>query len=182
MMTLLLPTAIEKILKHLTSTEYELVYVSSYGIQDSYQPRTMPNVSRASEFSTPEELARHVHVFFTFMSGNIVNKDRVCNATHPPFSNLIGTNLIQLGWVYTALNEHRRSLFIHEPLVAARTNNTGGYGSFYSIRFESYDHHRRVGSTQMLLDAYHKWNLAKVLSRLSVLDKEISQRVCARKP
>ena len=127
---IVLPTAIEKILKHLTNKEYELVYVSSFGIQDSYQPRTMPNVSRASEFYTPEELARHVHVFFTFMSGNIVNKDRVCNATHPPFSNLLGTNLIQLGWVYTALNEHRRSLFIHEPLVAARTNNTGGYGLF----------------------------------------------------
>lgn len=127
---IIVPTAIEKILTYLSREEYDLVYVSSYGIQGSYQPSVPLNSKEASEFGTPEELARRVHVFFTFMSGNIINKDRVCSAIHMPFSNLVGTNLVQLGWVYTALNGHKRSLFIHEPLIAATTNNTGGYRLF----------------------------------------------------
>jgi abequosyltransferase len=37
---------------------------------------------------------------------------------------------LQLGWIYTAIEHHRRSLFIRDPLVAALANNTGGYGLF----------------------------------------------------
>jgi abequosyltransferase len=124
----ILPAAIEKILRYLSKQEYDLVYVTPYGIQDPRKIHIPVNSSGISEVCTPEEFARRVHVFFTFISSNIVNKDRICSSSHRPFSDLIGTNLIQLGWVYTALNRHRRSLFIHERLVAGTIDNSGGYG------------------------------------------------------
>jgi hypothetical protein len=43
---------------------------------------------------------------------------------------LVGTNLGQLGWTYTALNQFARGLYIREKLVAMRENNTGGYKLF----------------------------------------------------
>ena len=68
-----------------------------------------------------------MHIFFTFITGNIVNKDRILAAEARPFSSLKGTNLMQLSWAYTALNGFRRGLYIQEKLVAVRVNNTGGY-------------------------------------------------------
>ncbi len=73
-----------------------------------------------------------IHVFFTFISGIIVNKERVSSVQHPPFASLFGTNLAQLGPYYTALNIHRRSLFIRDPLVAATGNSSVGY-AMYSV-------------------------------------------------
>jgi len=71
--------------------------------------------------------ARAINIFFTFISGNIINKDRVMAVNQKELSNLVGTNLVQLGWTYAALNGYERGLYIHEQLVGMRTNNTGGY-------------------------------------------------------
>ena len=57
----------------------------------------------AIDISDTKEYVKRVHVFFTFISGNIINKDTVL-AAGPAILHLIGTNLIQLGWTYTALN------------------------------------------------------------------------------
>jgi hypothetical protein len=45
-----------------------------------------------------------------------------------PFSTLVNSNLIQLGWTFTALRNHRKSLYIGNRLVLYRLANTGGYG------------------------------------------------------
>ncbi|MGA8272585.1 MAG: hypothetical protein WB919_13580, partial [Candidatus Sulfotelmatobacter sp.] len=70
---------------------------------------------------------KRLHIFFTFITGNIINKDSVLAAGPVAFSSLIGTGLVQLGWTYTALNRFTRGLFIREKLIAARQNNSGGY-------------------------------------------------------
>ena len=71
--------------------------------------------------------ARAVNIFFTFISGNIINKDHVMSSNQKDLSSLVGTNLVQLGWTYAALNGYVRGLYIREELVGMRTNNTGGY-------------------------------------------------------
>ena len=76
-----------------------------------------------------EDLACQVHGS-TFISGIIVNKERISKFPHRPFSDLVGTNLVQLAWAYTALEYHRRSLIIRTPFVATLVNNTGGYALF----------------------------------------------------
>jgi hypothetical protein len=81
-------------------------------------------------FTRAEQAARHVHVFFSFISGTIINKEKVSAVPHRPFSDLAETQLVQLSWTYTALEHHRRSLMIHTPLIATLSNNTGGYPLF----------------------------------------------------
>ena len=93
-------------------------------------PRPLDVRNDAIEISDAKEYAKLVHIFFTFISGNIVNKDRVLAAGPKPFSGLVGTGLIQLGWAYTALNGFVRGLYIREQLIAVRQNNTGGYKLF----------------------------------------------------
>lgn len=123
------PTGLAIVLSHLESSEYDLVYISNRSFRGNYVSRN----SFQGKFKVckrAEELARQVHVFFTFISGNIVNKDRISELPHPPFSELLHTNLVQLGWTYTALENHRQSLVIHDPLIAALAENTGGYRLF----------------------------------------------------
>jgi hypothetical protein len=75
-------------------------------------------------------VARQFHVFFTFVSGLILNKDRIIAIPHEPFESLARSNLAQLAPFYTALNHTRRSLFIRDPLIAATGNSRVGYALY----------------------------------------------------
>lgn len=125
------PSGLARVLAHLESTpEYDLVFLQARGFQGAYTPQSPKAPERVTVFTRAEHAARHVHVFFTFISGTIINKRRVEAYAHRPFSELAETNLVQLSWTYTALEHHRRSLMIHTPLLATLANNTGGYALF----------------------------------------------------
>ncbi len=127
----IVPGAIAQITRYLLQDEYDLVYVSSCNFEDVHELTTDPvQATKPILITRATDLARRVHVFFTFISGNIINKDRVIASVHPPFVELANSNLIQLGWTYTALRNHRKSLFFEDKLVAAKAGNTGGYGLF----------------------------------------------------
>jgi abequosyltransferase len=125
---MLCPGALHGILNHLGKGEYDLVYISSFGFQELPQCRQITNLPRAREFTDVARFVRNVHIFTTLISANIINKERVEGIGHEPFSALVGSSLIQLGWTFTALRGHRRSLFISEELFGYRLGNTGGYG------------------------------------------------------
>ncbi len=125
------PGGLKRVLDHLSGEEeYDLVFIRPSGFTGTYTPKDPGSRKGFSVFDRPEDLACEVHVFFTFLTGNIVNKDRISAFPHRDFKELVGTNLVQLSWVYTALENHRRSLVIHDPLVTALTNNIGGYVLF----------------------------------------------------
>ncbi len=125
------PSGLGRILAHLGShPEYDLVSLQARGFHGSYTPQTPKSPEKITVFERAEDLACQVHVFFTFISGTIVNKNRVSAFPHRPFSDLTETNLVQLSWTYSALEHHRRSLLIHTPLVATLADNTGGYALF----------------------------------------------------
>jgi abequosyltransferase len=126
------PGAIARLLDTLSSQEYDLVGIRSYSFDGDYRQHRSFKPQSDLVLTRPEYLARLIHVFFTFISGIIVNKERVSSVQHPPFASLFGTNLAQLGPYYTALNIHRRSLFIRDPLVAATGNSSVGY-AMYSV-------------------------------------------------
>jgi abequosyltransferase len=127
---LIVPSGIERILSYCESGQYDLMWVSNYPFDKSYSPRAVPTRRDAIEISNPAAYAKRLHIFFTFISGNIINKETVLAAGPQPFSSLIGTGFVQLGWMFTALNRFRRGLYIREKLVAMRNNNTGGYKLF----------------------------------------------------
>lgn len=124
---LIIPGALKKILNYCGAGEYDLIWVSSYSFGESHEPHPAGPGNDAVEISDARAYAKRVHIFFTFISGNIVNKDRIFAGNTPDFSSLVGTNFVQLGWSYAALNGFVLGLYIREKLIAVRSNNTGGY-------------------------------------------------------
>jgi abequosyltransferase len=127
---LIVPGGVAKIVSYCAVAEYDLIWVSSYSFKTFHVPSPASTECDAVEVCDPVEYVKRLHVFFTFISGNIINKDTVLAAGPTAFSSLIGTSLAQLGWTYTAMNRFRRGLFIREKLMAVRANNTGGYKLF----------------------------------------------------
>jgi glycosyltransferase involved in cell wall biosynthesis len=127
---LIVPGGLAKILTYCEAAEYDLIWVSSYSFGKFHKPLTAKARRDAVEISDSVAYVKRIHVFFTFITGNIINKDTVLEAGPKSFSSLIGTSLAQLGWTYTALNRFARGLYIRENLVATRANNTGGYKVF----------------------------------------------------
>jgi len=127
---LLVPGAVPAILAYCESANYDMLYVSQFALKVEPDKLTRIKIADAIEIRDPREYARRIDVFFTFISANIVNKDRVTASTQRDFSELIGTNLGQLGWTYSALNCFEQGLFIKDRLLGARVNNAGGYALF----------------------------------------------------
>ena len=113
------------------AAEYDLIWVSACSFRKFHKPRAAKVRPDAVEISDSKAYVKRIHVLFTFITGNIINKDTVALEAGPTaFSSLVGTSLAQLGWTYTALNRFTRGLYIREELVAMRENNTGGYKLF----------------------------------------------------
>jgi abequosyltransferase len=127
---LIVPGGVARILQYCEGADYDLISLSSYPFEETHKPVPVYLRHDAVEICTPQDYAKRVHVFFTFISGQIINKDTVLAAGPKPFSELIGTGLIQLGWTYTALNRFSRGLCIREKLIGVRLHNTGGYKLF----------------------------------------------------
>jgi glycosyltransferase involved in cell wall biosynthesis len=126
---LLLPGALEHVLEYLGRDEYDLAYVPPTGFAgDAALKQRLISRKGVRIYTDPALFVKRVHIFMTLISCNIINKDRVATVAHQPFSKLVNTNLIQLGWTFTALRAHQKSLYFERPLVSYRTGNTGGYG------------------------------------------------------
>jgi abequosyltransferase len=128
---LIVPGGLAKILTYCGAAEYDLIWVSAYPFGKFHKPRPVKASRDAVEISDPTAYVKRIHVLFTFITGNIINKDTVLKAGPKVFSSLDGTGLAQLGWTYTALNRFARGLYIREKLIAMRENNTGGYKLFH---------------------------------------------------
>jgi abequosyltransferase len=125
----IVPGGVRKILAHISEADYDLVYVNSYAFADGGRAFPASRKAKPPEvFGSTTKFAARVHVFFTFISGNIVNRNKILSSGPHAFSQLVGTNLVQLGWTYAALRGRSKNLFIHERLVGNRADNTGGYG------------------------------------------------------
>lgn len=124
------PGAVRRILAAIAEREYDILCIRGFGFDGEYPGPQPFKPRRDLEFVSPAKLARHVHVNFTFISGIIVNRARIVSLPHRPFESLVGSNLVQLGPYYSALNHHRRSLLIRDPLIAARGNINVGYALY----------------------------------------------------
>lgn len=110
--------------------EYDILYVSQFPVGETYAPRLFEAVHAPIEITSAKDFVRRVNVFLTFISGNIVNKDRIESSAPTPFVDLVGTQVIQLGWIYEALNVFQRGLFIQDKIVGARPNASVNYSLF----------------------------------------------------
>ncbi len=127
---LIIPGGLAKILSYCGTAEYDLIWVSAYPFGKFHKPHAFKTRGDPIEIFDPKAYIKRINVFFTFITGNIINKDTVLGAGPKPFPSLVGTGLMQLGWTYTALNRFACGLYIREKLIAVRENTTGGYKLF----------------------------------------------------
>lgn len=123
----LLPGALRLLVERLASHTYDLVYVNSFPLEISTALREVQGPLKVKDSSNAGVFASNVHIYLSFITGNIIHKEAALRGLERPASELRNSNLLQLGWTYAALNQYRRGLVVKDKLIGARVDNTGGY-------------------------------------------------------
>lgn len=124
---ILLPGALRLIVERLAAHTYDLVYVNSFPLASSVALSEVEGPLNVKDSSNAGVFASNVHIYLSFITGNIIHKEAALRGLERPISELRNSNLLQLGWTYAALNQYRRGLVVRDQLIGARVDNTGGY-------------------------------------------------------
>ena len=131
---LIVPGAVAEMLALLRTpdgspAEIDLVYATSYGYRQNFEAERTGDPLRRSVHTIRDAhtFALVVNIMFTFISGMVVNKERLEILPHACPETFIGTNLVQLSWSLPLLLDHRRSAVLWTRPVAARVGNAHGY-------------------------------------------------------
>jgi abequosyltransferase len=126
---IIVPGALDEVLSHIANQDYDLIYATSYGFREDWlaERQQDPFNRRFHAITSASQYAKVVNVMVTFISGMIINKQRLEDIPHEDPEAFLGTNLIQLSWTLPLLRQHRRSLVLWNRPVAALQGNAGGY-------------------------------------------------------
>ncbi len=131
---LIVPDAVAEVLALLQTptgqpAELDLLYATSYGYREDFRSERSedPLGRRVHTITDPRTFALVVNIMFTFISGIVVNRDRLNLVSREAPEAFIGTNLVQLSWSLPLLLNHRRSAVLWTRPVAARVGNAHGY-------------------------------------------------------
>jgi len=127
---ILLPGSLIAILKLLDRENFDIVHLRSIPLVEGREHYPRITSLEIASIDRPEVFALKTHIFLTFITGNIVNKERTLSLPHESFSTLIGTSLVQLSWTYTLVRNFRRGAVVANPVIAASSDARGGYALF----------------------------------------------------
>ena len=117
----LFPGALERLTGLLAAGDYDLLFLAPAGfLHDAGERGEADPHAAAREYNTPETFVHAVGLMgdFALISSILVNKDTVEREPHPSFGQALATNLVQLGWTFTALRRMRRGLVVERGLFA----------------------------------------------------------------
>lgn len=130
-----------------------LVYMQSEWVAriDNAQQGS-PIAALRTEAMDSVAFAQHVHVWFTFISGTIVDREELMRLLQgQPIRHYTGSNLVQLGWVLPLLKSEHTFIFVHDAAVLATKGNSGGYAlltvfgiNFTRIAKQCFPHHGKL--------------------------------------
>jgi len=136
---LLMPNALAQLLslleqgEHSAEGDFDTVYLSGFGFRDVCKPSTstlQDALGRFAEVVTDGVyFLDKVNALIGLITANIVNKDRLLSVPHPPLEPLVGTNLMQTGWLFPVLHRRCRVLYLWQRLYGYRSANSGGWGA-----------------------------------------------------
>lgn len=128
---IIVPGGISKILPLLEGNDYALVYVTPYVFRRDYiAEKTSDKFGRFAEvLPNGLHLTRRVGAMLGFISAVIVNKTSFDLFVRYPLPKLIGTNLMQMGWVCPLLASGLPVLVVLETILAGRGGNSVGWGA-----------------------------------------------------
>lgn len=126
----IVPDGLRQVLSVLEKREIDLLYVTSYGFKGKYVPvAALSSEPTLVEFADTVDFALNVYTGLTFISGNIVRKEKIEADAHSDFSKLVGTNLVQLSWIFTLLANEPKCAILLDRLVASKQDNSGGHAT-----------------------------------------------------
>lgn len=131
----ILDNALGKIVSILEKGDYGVVFLNSYGFTDDFLAERPKARSRGHKvYANVDEFISKAGYLMSFISVNIVNRKLVDEEL---LEQLVNTNLVQLGWVFSALFKSEKNVFVNEYSVAARMYNSGGYKlcEVFAVRF-----------------------------------------------
>lgn len=144
---LILDSGLSTVVKLLKQESPDYMFVAPYVFQNSItEIKPARRIVPTMVVTDPQKMVHlvNLHADLILISGAIVDKQRIASLGHPPFASLVGTNLVQLGWVFTALLNLRRGAFLQLGVLAARAGNSRGgfqaakvFGQNYSRAVEA---------------------------------------------
>lgn len=113
----------------LASESPDLLYMQSEWVNPITGPsQGAPVAELHCQLLSRIDFARRVHVWCTFISGMVVNRERLAAALGgDSIRHYVGTSLVQLGWVFPLLRCGTKFAFVSDPCVLATKDNSGGY-------------------------------------------------------
>lgn len=126
---ILVPGSVEKIAALLSGADYDVVFARPYGFRERYDEVVIRDPLGRSAIAIEDGglFTSFTGTMLTFISAVIVNRERFFAIGAPDPARLVGTNLIQFGWVLPLLQSFRRGLIVYGGQVAGREANSGGY-------------------------------------------------------
>lgn len=122
----LLPGSLLFVLKLLRRRAYELIYLQPFGFVHEVSERGQADAApEVREFTDPVEFLQAAghRGDLVMLSAVIFDKERIEAEPYPPFEEGNGTNLLQMGWVFTALKRMRAGLVVNRGLYAVSEAN-----------------------------------------------------------
>ncbi len=130
----IVPGALAEVLQLLTTAsgapaDVDLIYATSYGFHSDFmaERQSDPLHRRVHTMRDPRAFATTVNIMFTFISGIIVNKERLDSLPHEDPKAFVDTNLVQLSWSLPLLQHFRKGIVLWTRPVAAQLGNAHGY-------------------------------------------------------
>lgn len=123
---------VAQVLVRLAETDIDLMYLNSewrvsFKDAGAGEPVGVLNYAKLSQ----REFAEEVNVWITYISGMIVNKERLFELNpNLDIRRFQGTSLVQLGWVLPIFMAGRYFITCSQRCVLATGNNSGGYELF----------------------------------------------------
>lgn len=123
---ILLDGAITNILDIIGKDDYGVVHLRSYGfMEDLNKERPVGHFEGHIIYADIKEFLYKASYFLTFVSTNVVNKSLVSSGLE--LNRFLDSNLVQLGWTFSALFNSKKNVYVREFMVAAKLYNSGGY-------------------------------------------------------
>lgn len=124
---ILLEGALGKVLKILRDDEYGVVHINTYGFKCDYRvEKPWQWVKNTLVYTNPYDFFKRVNYWVTFITANIINKSFYDSTIDR--KTFLKSNLVQLSWTFSAILRAQRNIVINEYLIAAKAQNSGGYG------------------------------------------------------
>jgi glycosyltransferase involved in cell wall biosynthesis len=123
---ILVEGSINKILRLLKIKEFGVVYIQPYGYMVDYKKEIPTRVQKTiTIFNDRLKFFKAVYPGLNWISGVIFNKTKFDYSINP--YSLSNTNLIQHSWVFSSILNSKYNAIYHEPLIAAKLENSGGF-------------------------------------------------------